>query len=262
MYKKGRLRGLSDYTLLMADALALELVDKDLVTTDRYGRKIPKHAMGTENFPPYTSSANDLQRAAAELYDRIVDRNLLVRRLSISANKLLDEGGGAEGARGGAAGPVHRLCREGEAGAGGSGRPRSGAEAPGGHAGHQEAVRQERHPQGDEPGGWRHGQRAQPNDRRASGMSGPYDDIINLPHPTSKRHPRMPIRDRAAIFSPFAALSGHGAAIAETARLTEQKKKPVWIDITPSITVRKPEPHTMLTECEQTDSGIPAANAT
>ena len=54
-------------------------------------------------------------------------------------------------------------------------------------------------------------------------MSGPYDDIISLPPPTSKRHPRMPIRDRAAIFSPFAALSGHGAAIAETARLTEQK---------------------------------------
>ena len=54
-------------------------------------------------------------------------------------------------------------------------------------------------------------------------MSGPYDDIINLPHPTSRRHPRMPVRDRAAIFSPFAALSGHGAAIAETARLTEQR---------------------------------------
>ena len=54
-------------------------------------------------------------------------------------------------------------------------------------------------------------------------MSGPYDDIINLPHPTSQRHRRMPIRDRAAIFSPFAALSGHGAAIAETARLTERR---------------------------------------
>ena len=54
-------------------------------------------------------------------------------------------------------------------------------------------------------------------------MSGPYDDIINLPYPTSQRHPRMPIRDRAAIFSPFAALSGHGAAIAETARLTERR---------------------------------------
>ena len=54
-------------------------------------------------------------------------------------------------------------------------------------------------------------------------MSGPYVDIINLPHPTSKRRPRMPIRDRAAIFSPFAALGGHGAAIAETARLTERQ---------------------------------------
>ena len=54
-------------------------------------------------------------------------------------------------------------------------------------------------------------------------MSGRYDDIIDLPHPTSRRHPRMPIRERAAIFSPFAALSGHGAAIAETARLTERR---------------------------------------
>ena len=54
-------------------------------------------------------------------------------------------------------------------------------------------------------------------------MSGPYDDIIELPHPTSTKHPRMPISDRAAIFSPFAALTGHAAAIKETARLTDQK---------------------------------------
>lgn len=54
-------------------------------------------------------------------------------------------------------------------------------------------------------------------------MSGKYDDIIGLPHPTSARHPRMPISDRAAIFSPFAALSGHSAALAESARLTDQK---------------------------------------
>lgn len=54
-------------------------------------------------------------------------------------------------------------------------------------------------------------------------MSGPYDDMIDLPHPASKKHPRMSIQDRAAIFSPFAALSGHGAAIAETARLTDQR---------------------------------------
>ena len=102
----------------MVDALALDLVDKGLVTnqlvltvgydrenlddpsrrrnyhgpvtTDRYGRKIPKHAVGTENFP-YTSSAHDLLKAVTALYDRVVDRNLLIRRLSISANKLLDE---------------------------------------------------------------------------------------------------------------------------------------------------------------------------
>ena len=54
-------------------------------------------------------------------------------------------------------------------------------------------------------------------------MSGPYDDIINLPHPTSLKHPQMSIQDRSAIFSPFSALSGHAGAIAETARLTEQR---------------------------------------
>ncbi len=54
-------------------------------------------------------------------------------------------------------------------------------------------------------------------------MTGKYDDIIGLPHPTSPRHPRMPISSRAAIFSPFAALTGHGAAIAETARLTDRR---------------------------------------
>ncbi len=48
-----------------------------------------------------------------------------------------------------------------------------------------------------------------------------YDDIIDLPHPTSSKHPRMSNYDRAAQFSPFAALTGHDAAIAETARLTD-----------------------------------------
>ena len=54
-------------------------------------------------------------------------------------------------------------------------------------------------------------------------MSGKYDDILHLPHPTSAKHPRMPISERAAIFSPFAALTGHSAAIAETARLTDRR---------------------------------------
>ena len=54
-------------------------------------------------------------------------------------------------------------------------------------------------------------------------MKNPYEDIIHLPHLTSKNHPRMSIHDRAAQFSPFAALTGHTAAIAETARLTDRK---------------------------------------
>jgi len=50
-----------------------------------------------------------------------------------------------------------------------------------------------------------------------------YDDIIHLPHHRSKKHAPMPLIDRAAQFSPFAALTGHDAAIKETARLTDRK---------------------------------------
>ena len=53
-----------------------------------------------------------------------------------------------------------------------------------------------------------------------------YDDIINLPNPTSKKHPRMSLYDRAAQFSPFAALTGHEAAIKETARITDEFVEP------------------------------------
>lgn len=52
---------------------------------------------------------------------------------------------------------------------------------------------------------------------------GNYDDIINLPHHVSAVRPRMSAIDRAAQFSPFAALTGHGAAISETARLTDAR---------------------------------------
>jgi hypothetical protein len=57
-------------------------------------------------------------------------------------------------------------------------------------------------------------------------MSGKYDDIINLPHPTSKRFSRMPLEERAAQFSPFAALTGYDAVIRETARLTGRRVEP------------------------------------
>lgn len=50
-----------------------------------------------------------------------------------------------------------------------------------------------------------------------------YDDIINLPHHLSSVHPHMPIGDRAAQFSPFAALTGYDDAILETARLTDSR---------------------------------------
>ena len=52
-------------------------------------------------------------------------------------------------------------------------------------------------------------------------MTGPYDDIINLPHHVSTSHPHMPNIERAAQFSPFAALTGFEGAIEETARLTD-----------------------------------------
>ncbi len=52
-------------------------------------------------------------------------------------------------------------------------------------------------------------------------MKHPYDDIIDLPHHISERHPQMSMYNRAAQFAPFAALTGHDAAITEAARLTD-----------------------------------------
>jgi len=54
-------------------------------------------------------------------------------------------------------------------------------------------------------------------------MTNPYDDIINLPNHQSATHPHMTAYDRAAQFSPFAALTGYEDAVTETARLTDMK---------------------------------------
>ncbi len=51
-----------------------------------------------------------------------------------------------------------------------------------------------------------------------------YEDIIHLPHPVSNKHPQMPVRDRAAQFAPFAALTGHKEAIREAQRQIDQRK--------------------------------------
>lgn len=64
---------------------------KGEVTTDRYGRKVPKHAHGTANLGTKTSSTQKIMDAVMELYDRIVDPSLSVRRVMVAANRLADE---------------------------------------------------------------------------------------------------------------------------------------------------------------------------
>jgi DNA polymerase V len=64
---------------------------KGPVTTDRYGRAIPKHAHGTATLERQTSSTKLIMEAVMELYDRIVDVHLLVRRVTITANRVVPE---------------------------------------------------------------------------------------------------------------------------------------------------------------------------
>ncbi len=103
----------------MADMLTLELVEKGLVTdqivltvgydvdnlknekirssykgeitTDHYGRSVPKHAHGTWNIGKYTSSTKEILQVTSELYDRIVNPKLLVRRITLAACRVIDE---------------------------------------------------------------------------------------------------------------------------------------------------------------------------
>ena len=60
------------------------------VTTDGYGRKIPKHAHGTANLPGYSSSTREIMEAVTALFDRIVNPELLVRRIYVNACRLAD----------------------------------------------------------------------------------------------------------------------------------------------------------------------------
>ncbi len=100
----------------MIELLVLDLVEKNFVTnqivltigydvdnlkeennykgevmTDAYGRKIPKHAHGTMNFKDYTSSTKQIMNDVIKLYEKIVDEKLLIRRVNISANNLIDK---------------------------------------------------------------------------------------------------------------------------------------------------------------------------
>ena len=101
----------------MTEVLTLELVDKQLVTDqlvldigydvdnlknknilysgettiDRYGRSVPKHAHGTENLDHKTSSTKIILEAVTKLYDRIIDKKLLTRRITVTANNVVNE---------------------------------------------------------------------------------------------------------------------------------------------------------------------------
>jgi len=61
------------------------------VDVDYYGRKVPKHANGTENIDHYTSSTKALMKAVLAIYDRVVDQNLLIRRVNIATTNLIQE---------------------------------------------------------------------------------------------------------------------------------------------------------------------------
>ena len=61
------------------------------ITTDYYGRKIPKHAHGTVNLNEKTASAKLIIDAVMKLYDKIIDKNLTVKRINISANHVVSE---------------------------------------------------------------------------------------------------------------------------------------------------------------------------
>ena len=69
---------------------------KGEITTDHYGRKVPKHAHGTINLKKKTSSTRNIVEATVELYDKIINKKLLIRRINISANNLVNESNNIE----------------------------------------------------------------------------------------------------------------------------------------------------------------------
>ena len=70
---------------------ALRARYKGEITTDHYGRKVPKHAHGTANIGSPTSSARIISNAVMELFDRIVNPDLLVRRINLTTSRVIDE---------------------------------------------------------------------------------------------------------------------------------------------------------------------------
>ena len=74
-----------------AESLRTPEAYKGEVTVDHYGRSIPKHAHGSVNFLQHTSSTDEITKGILELYDRIIDPSLLIRRINIGVNNLINE---------------------------------------------------------------------------------------------------------------------------------------------------------------------------
>lgn len=241
----------------MAEELILNLVDKGLVTdqidltigydtaslttpgirytgpvtTDHYGRKVPKHAHGTRHLGRRTQSAKVILDAAMALFDRIVNPALLVRRVNIVALHILvgqeelpvpeveqldlftdyaklEQERLAEQAR------LERESRIQQAAL--SIKRKFGKNAlVKGMDLQEDATAMTRN---NQIGGHKARGDAMNHFHR-------YDEIIHLPHPVSQTHPRMGRLERAAQFSPFAALTGYDDAVRETARLTDAQRE-------------------------------------
>ena len=234
---------------------------KGEVTADFYGRRAPKPVHGSVNLKRQTASARIITEAAAELFRRIADRSLLVRRLNIAANHAVREEDIPKG-------PVYEqtdlftdpeeslklflaedrelereksrqsaileirnkfgknailkgmnfeegaTARERNAQIGGH---RAGEGEAAGEASAQPEKLKKNAADGttnDEGGG---------EDTRMRHDEGAYERIIDLPHHRSTERPHMSNYDRAAQIAPFAALTGFGDTVAETARRTERK---------------------------------------
>ena len=176
---------------------------------DRYGKRIPKAAHGSVNLGKHTASTRLILEKVTALYDRIVDAELLVRRMNVTANHLI---------------PEHELIRRctgaGTAAKAGKNLFGKGTPIAENHAAHQGAIREKCHSERHEfPGRCDNDRTKQPG-RRTSGMND-YSDIRSHERYHLKNHIPMPMENRAVQFAPFAALTGYDEEIHEAARLTD-----------------------------------------
>lgn len=234
---------------------------KGEIASDHYGRKAPRSVHGSFNLPGRTSSTELITNAAVQLFERIADRSLLVRRMYIAANRAVPESSLPKG-------PVYeqtdlftdpdefRARYEAETAAREKERSRQAAilqiRNKFGKNALLKGMNYEEGATARERNAQIGGHRAGAGEKAGEAASAPeavkkndtpgttfpysaeedmwmrhdehaYDNIMKMPHHVSKERPHMSNYDRAAQFAPFAALTGYGESVDETARLTEQR---------------------------------------